>query len=44
MEEAGQLARTEALLNLFLEPANQQHLAQELAEAIFGEGAFLLGL
>ena len=37
MEEAGQLARAEALLHLLLEPADHEHLAEELAQALVGE-------
>ena len=40
MEEAGQLAGAEPLLDLLLEAPDQQHLAQEVAQAILGEGAF----
>ena len=44
VQEAGQLAGAEALLDLLLEPPDQQHLAQEVAELVLGKGALLLDL
>ena len=44
MQEAGQLAGAEALLDLLLETPDQQHLAQEVAEPILGQGAPLFDL
>ena len=34
VEEAGQLTGAEALLDLLLEPPDQQHLAEQLAQAV----------
>jgi hypothetical protein len=36
VQEAGQLARAEALLDLLLEPPDQEHLAQEVAQPLLG--------
>ena len=44
VQEAGQLAGAEALLDLLLEPPDQEHLAQEVAELVLGKGALLLDL
>ena len=37
VQEAGQLAGAEALLDLLLEAADHEHLAEELAQALIGE-------
>ena len=37
VEEAGQLARAEALLDLLLEAPDEQHLAQEVAQRLLGQ-------
>ena len=42
VEEAGQVARPEALLDLLLEAANEQHLAEEDEEPLAREGVPLL--
>ena len=42
VEEAGQLAGAEALLDLLLEAPDQQHLAEELAQLLLGERPSLL--
>jgi hypothetical protein len=39
VEEAGQLAGPEALLDLLLEAADQEHLAEELAQLLRGQPA-----
>ena len=44
VQEPGQLARAEALLDLLLEAPDQEHLAQKLAQCLLVEGAFLLDL
>ena len=44
VEEARQVACAEAFLDLLLEAADEQHLAEELAQELLGDGAFLLDL
>ena len=44
VEESGQLAGTEALLDLLLEAPDQEHLAEELAQRLLGQGAPFLDL
>jgi len=44
VQEARQLAGAEALLDLLLEAPDQEHLAQELAQALLGERPFSLDL
>jgi hypothetical protein len=44
MQEAGQLPRAEALLHLLLEPPDEQHLAEELAQLGVAERGLLLDL
>src|SRR5438270_2418052 len=44
VQEARQLTRAEALLDALFEAADQQHLAQEVAQALFVQRAFLLDL
>ena len=44
VQEARELAGAEALLDLLLEAPDQQHLAQELAQRLLVQGAFLLDL
>lgn len=44
VQEAGQLAGAKALFDLLLEPSNQQHLAEELAQIRVRERPFLLHL
>src|SRR3954462_1427000 len=44
VQEARQLARTEALFDPLLETADQQHLAQEIAQALLVQRTFLLDL
>src|SRR5205814_2033440 len=44
VQEAGQLARPEALLDLLLEAPDQQHLPQESAQAILAQRPFPLDL
>ena len=44
VQEPGQLARAEALLDLLLEAPDQEHLAEELAQELLRDGAFLLDL
>ena len=41
VQEARQLARAELLLDLLLEPADEQHLAVELSQALLREPPFL---
>ena len=40
MQEAGELARAKALLHLLLEAANEQHLAQEILQALAARDLF----
>src|SRR4030095_5642166 len=42
VEEAGQLAGAEALLDLLLEAPDEEHLAEEIAQQLVRDGAFLL--
>jgi hypothetical protein len=42
VQEARQLARAEPLLDMLLEPADQEHLAEEPAQRLLVQGAFLL--
>ena len=42
VEEAGQLAGAKPLLNLRLEPPDEEHLAEEVTQPIFGKRAPLL--
>ena len=42
VEEAGEVSRPEALLDLLLEAANEQHLAEEEKEPLVREGVALL--
>jgi hypothetical protein len=44
VEEAGQLAGPEALLDLLLEAPDQEHLPQEVALALLGQAASRLAL
>ena len=44
VQEARELAGAEALLDLLLEAPDEEHLAQELAQRLLVEGAFLLDL
>ena len=44
VQEAGQLAGAEPLLHLLLEAADEEHLAQEVAQPVFGESPPLLDL
>src|SRR3954447_24324527 len=44
VQEPRQLARAEALLDLLLKAPDEQHLAQELAQTLLGEGASALAL
>ena len=44
VEEAGQLARAETLLDLLLEAADEQHLAEEVPQLLLGRGPLLLDL
>jgi len=44
MQEPGELSRAEALLDLLLETPDEQHLSEELAQEILGDGTFLLDL
>ena len=44
VEEPGQLAGAKPLLDLLLEPPDQEHLAQEVPEPVLGQGAPLLDL
>ena len=44
VQEARELACAEALLDLLLEAPDEEHLAQELAQRLLVEGAFLLDL
>ena len=44
VQEPGELARTEAFLDLLLEAADQQHLAEEVAEVRARKRPFLLNL
>ena len=44
VQEAGQLAGAEALLDLLLEAPDQEHLAEEVAQRLLGQGASLLDL
>ena len=44
VQEARQVAGAEALLHPFLEPADEQHLAQELAERLVVQRSSLLDL
>ena len=44
VQEAGQLAGAELLLDLLLEAPDQQHLAQELAQPLLGQASFRLDL
>ena len=43
VQEARELTGAETLLHLLLEAADQQHLAEELAEALVGQSALLAG-
>ena len=40
VEEPGQLACAEPFLDLLLETPDEQHLSEELAEEVLGDGAF----
>ena len=40
VQEAGQLAGPEALLDLLLEAPDQEHLAEEIAELVLGQAPF----
>ena len=44
VQEPGKIAGAEALLDLLLETPDQEHLAQEVAEPVLGQGALLLDL
>ena len=44
VQEARQLARAEPLLHLLLEAPDEEHLAQEVAQRLVVQGAFLLDL
>jgi len=44
VQEAGQFAGAETLLDLLLEAPDQEHLAHEVAQRVLAERAFLLDL
>ena len=44
VEEAGQLAGAKPLLDLFLEAADEEHLAEEVAQGLLGQLAAFLDL
>jgi len=44
VQESGQLARTEAFLDALLEPADEEHVVQELPQCLLADGAFVLDL
>ena len=44
VQEAGQLAGAEPLLHFLLEPADEEHLAEEVTQPVLGKCAPLLDL